>query len=182
MFRSLSHAAGVAAAGLALVACSPSLNWRSMPLDGAPVTATFPCKPDHAVRSVDWGQGPVSLAMAGCEADGATFAVSHMPVAQPAQASAVLQRWQEALQKQLHLEGTPPAGTAFAVPGVMGLPQSQRVQWQGRDDRGQPVSVDAVWFARLEGPQARVYHAVVLSPRPVGQAARDTFLQGMVMQ
>lgn len=178
-----SHAIAAAAAALFLLAgCSPSLNWRSAPLDGAPVIATFPCKPDHATRSVDWGQGPVSLAMAGCEADGATFAVSHMPVAQPAQASEVLQRWQQALQQQLHLQAAPAAGTPFAVPGVMGLPQSVRVQWQGSDEGGHPVWVDALWFARLEGAQARVYHAVVLAPREIGQAARDTFMQGMAMQ
>lgn len=182
MPRSPSHAAVAAAALLVLAGCSPSLNWRSVPLDGAPVTATFPCKPDHAARSVDWGQGPVSLAMAGCEADGATFAISHMPVAQPAQASEVLQRWQQALQAQLHVEGTQPEGTPFTGPGVMGLPQSQRVQWQGRDAGGHPVWVDAVWFARLEGGQARAYHAVVLSPRPVAETARNTFMQGMAMQ
>lgn len=180
MPRPPSHV--IAAALLGLAGCSPSLNWRSVPLDGAPLTATFPCKPEHAARSVDWGQGPVSLAMAGCEADGATFALSHMPVAQPAQASEVLQRWQQALQMQLHLPATAPAGLPFAAPGVMGLPQSVRVQWQGRDEGGHPVWVDALWFARLEGAQARAYQAVVLSPREIGQAARDTFMQGMAMQ
>ena len=182
MPRSLSYASRAAIAWIALSGCSPSFNWRSVPLDGAPVTATFPCKPDHAMRSVDWGQGPVGLSMVGCEVDGATFAISHMPVAQPTQAAEVLQRWQDALQKQSHLEGTPPAGEPFAVSGVMGLPQSHRLQWQGRDESGRSLWVDALWFARLEGSQARVYHVVVVSPRQVGQAVRDTFMQGLVLQ
>lgn len=51
-------------AALMLAACSPALNWRSVPLDGAALTATLPCKPDHAVRTVEMAGLPVELAMA----------------------------------------------------------------------------------------------------------------------
>lgn len=36
-------------------ACSPALNWRSISLADAPLSLELPCKPDYAVRDVDWG-------------------------------------------------------------------------------------------------------------------------------
>src|SRR3989338_9422391 len=71
-----------------LVGCSPALNWRSVPLPEAGITITLPCKPDQATRTVELAGGPVELSMAGCDVDGATFAVSHAALADPAQAGA----------------------------------------------------------------------------------------------
>jgi hypothetical protein len=83
-------------AALMLAACSPALNWRSVPLDGAALTATLPCKPDHAVRTVEMAGLPVELAMAGCEADNATFAISHAALPDPARADTALAHWRAA--------------------------------------------------------------------------------------
>ena len=77
-------------AALMLAACSPALNWRSVALDGAALTATLPCKPDQATRTVELAGAPVELSMVGCDADGATFAVSHAALADPAQVGALL--------------------------------------------------------------------------------------------
>ena len=83
-------------AALMLAACSPALNWRSVALDGAAHTATLPCKPDHAVRTVEMAGLPVELAMAGCEADNATFAISHAALPDPARADTALAHWRAA--------------------------------------------------------------------------------------
>ena len=44
-----------------LAACSPALNWRSISLADAPLSLVLPCKPDYAVRDVDWGAGKQQL-------------------------------------------------------------------------------------------------------------------------
>ena len=176
------YAATVVGAALAcaLAACSPALNWRTVDLADAPLSVMLPCKPDQAVREVDWGAGKVPLSMVGCEAGGATYAVSHVLLAQPQDAPAVLTRWQQALQKQLQTAQTTPTATPFLIKGGLELPQAVQVEWQGRNAQGAAVYADARWFVRLEGSGARVYQAMVLSPgQPVAAVARDTFVQGL---
>lgn len=56
----------------------------------------MPCKPDHAVRTVEMAGLPVELAMAGCEADNATFAISHVALPDPARADTALAHWRAA--------------------------------------------------------------------------------------
>ena len=170
-------------AAVAVAACSPALNWRTVALADAPLELMLPCKPDQAVRQVDWGAGAQPLSMVGCKADGATWAVSHMLLAQPQDAPAMLLRWQQALQKQLQLAPDAPAGAPFLMKGALELPQSLQVHWRGRDAQGAAVVADARWWARLEGSSVRVYQALVLSPgQPVAQAARDTFVQGLQLK
>ena len=84
------------AAALLIAGCSPALNWRTVPLPEADLTITLPCKPDHAVRTVEMAGLPVELAMAGCEADNATFAISHAALPDPARADTALAHWRAA--------------------------------------------------------------------------------------
>ena len=166
-----------------LAACSPVLNWRTVAFADVPLTVMLPCKPDQAVRDVDWGAGRMPLSMVGCEAGGATWAVSHMLLGQPQDAPMVLERWQQALQKQLQLASTMPAGRPFLIKGGLELPQAMQVEWEGRDAKGGAVVADVRWFARLEGNGVRVYQALVLSPgQPVAATARDTFVQGLQLR
>jgi len=169
-----------------LAACSPALNWRSVPLDAAGLTTLLPCKPDSAVRSVELGTAQaVELSMVGCNADGATFAVSHLRIDDPAQAGATLALWQAAVRARMQApEGSlqaPPATKAFVPAGALQLPQSVHASLLGRTGDGSAVTAQAVWFARLEGPHARLYHAVVYSPAPRPEVAQ-TFLDGVRLQ
>lgn len=169
---------------VALSGCSPALNWRSVPLENANLTVLLPCKPDHAARTVDLGGRQAELAMAGCEADGATFAVSHMVIEEPAQAGAVLAQWRAAVlaRMQAPTTGTPePAAAPFVPKGALALPQSVRQQAQGLRADGKPVTAQAAWFARIEGRQARLYHAVVYTDTPRAGVA-DTFFDGLALQ
>ena len=166
-----------------LAACSPTFNWRSVAVTGTPLTATLPCKPDHAVREVDWGAGQVPLTMLGCKAGGATFTVSHLHVASPTDAPVVLERWQQALQKQLQLAPGTPAGEAFLIKNGLELPQARHASWQGRNAQGDAVYADVRWFVRLEGSGARVYQAMVLSPgKPVAADVITSFADGLQLR
>lgn len=178
----------LAASALMLAACAPALNWRSVSLPDAGLTLTLPCKPEHAARPVDLGAGRVDLAMVGCTADGATFAVSHMLLAEPAQAGATLARWRGAVlagmqaSMQAESQGADAMGGAAFVPArALALPQSLRVVARGRGPDGAAVVAHAVWFARLEGAQARLYHAVVYAPQERTDAA-DAFFAGLALQ
>lgn len=170
----------IVALGLALAGCSPALNWRSVRLEDAPLTITLPCKPEHAARTVNLGAGDVELSLVGCEADGATFAVSHMRLADPSQAGAALAQWRAAVLARLQAPAAAAVDSPFVPAGALVLPQSVRSTVQGRKPDGGAVAAQAVWFARLEAGQARLYHAVVYAERD-RPAVADTFFAGLVL-
>ncbi len=141
------------AAGLA--ACSPSLNWRTVPVER--LVALLPCKPDHAERQVVLDGVSRTLSMWGCEAGGALFAVSHLRVDASAQAESVIAAWQlTALSK---MPGATPQAIAFKAPAVAGQMalQSAMVRASGKRPDGQAVQAQLAWFTR----GADVYHLAV---------------------
>lgn len=170
------------AAALLMVGCSPALNWRTVPLPEAAITATLPCKADHATRSVELAGTPVELSMVGCDADGSTFAVSHAPLADPAQLAASLRHWRAAMLARL---GPQAAATAVDAPhhpkGTMPVPEAVHTVATGVRPDGTPVHAEAVWFARATGDQIWLVHAVVYSDRPRPEVA-GTFFSGLVLQ
>jgi peptidoglycan hydrolase-like protein with peptidoglycan-binding domain len=171
-----------ATALMLLAGCSPALNWRSVPLPDAAITITLPCKPDQATRQVELAGAPVELSMTGCDADGATFAVSHAALSDPAQVGAALTHWRAAVLANL---GSGAAAAAvdkpYAPVGVLPVPQSVRTTLQGQRADGSPVVAQGVWFARAVGPQVRLYHAVVYSPKSRPEVA-DQFFAGLALQ
>lgn len=184
MNRTPTRAAALpcALAVMLLAGCSPALNWRTVQLPDAGITITLPCKPDQAVRAVELAGAPVELAMAGCDADGATFAVSHAALSDPALVGAALAHWRAAAIVNL---GNGAAANAvdvpYAPPGVLPLPQSVRTVVQGLRADGGTVVAQGVWFARTVGPQMRVYHAVVYTSKPRPEVA-DQFFAGITLQ
>lgn len=171
-----------AAALLLLGGCSPALNWRSVPLPDAALTITLPCKPDQATRQVELAGAPVELAMVGCDADGATFAVSHAALADPAQIGAALTHWRAAVLANLGPGAAASAlDTPYAPTGVLPVPQSVRTAVQGQRADGSTVVAHAVWFARAVGPQVRLYHAVVYAPKARPEVA-DQFFAGLALR
>ncbi len=181
MNRTLTRASVALPLGL-LLGCSPALNWRTVPLPEAAITITLPCKPDQATRMVELAGSPVELAMTGCDADGATLAVSHAALADPSQAGAALTHWRAAVLANLGPGAAAAAtDTPYAPPGVLPLPQSVRTVVQGQRADGSAVSVQGVWFARAVGPQVRLYHAVVYMPKPRAEVA-EPFFSGLAFQ
>ena len=169
-----------------LAACSPSLNWRSVPLQPLGLTASLPCKPERIERSIVLAGAPVQLHMAGCTADGATVAVACAVLPPPVLAGTALAHWRNAVLVALR---APPAGQAgaaqdqpFVPAGALALPQSVRTRAQGQQPDGSGAAfMDAVWFARLQGAQLQACHAVVYSARPRPGVA-EVLLDGLVLQ
>lgn len=149
----------VLAASAFAVACSPTFNWRNTRVDGTPLQASLPCKPEAAVRPVPLPSGPADLSMMACEAGGLRFALGWMRV--PGADASLLQAWQRA---SLSAVGQAPStdATAAWVWQVPGATLTQAVQAEGRGPRGEALVVRAVYF--VQGDTA--YQAAVYGQRP----------------
>jgi hypothetical protein len=80
----------LAAAANAMLACTPTFNWRDVSFEQAAAGALLPCKPDRGSRPVKLAGQKVTMHMAGCEAGGAMFAVALVELADAQQSAAVL--------------------------------------------------------------------------------------------
>ena len=157
----------------ALAACSPSLNWRSVRSEAHALQMLLPCKPDKASREVRMAGTDLQLDMQGCDAAGATFAVSHVRLADARQAGATLAGWQAATLAHLH--AADPQTQAFALPGSW-----SGVRWAlaGQRADGSPVNAQAVWFAHADPAGIDLFHAVVYADK-LDPAAAETFFTGL---
>ncbi len=87
----------------ALLACSPTYNWRQVrPADFA-LHALLPCKPQAAQRTVGLGEQTAELHMLSCDAGGLTFALSALRMPNNMNGEAVLQGWKQASLASLKL-------------------------------------------------------------------------------
>ncbi len=154
-----------------MLACSPALNWREVRLNG--LVAMLPCKPDHAERKVPLGTQDVTMAMAGCEAAGALYAISHVQVADVARANAALADWQESMlahfQKQTvqhepyqlrHASAAVPA--AASSRGAIAAPTGLEIlNVQGKGPDGAPLQARLLWLAQ----GVDIYYVAVYAPK-----------------
>ena len=143
---------------LGLAACSPSLNWRTVPVEQ--LAALLPCKPDHAERQVDLGGTKHTLAMWGCEAGGALFAVSHLRTQPPGSPEQVIAAWQLAALR--NMPGATSQVLPFKAPSLAGktpAPEAM-VRTNGKRANGQAVQAQLAWLRR----GADVYHLAVYAP------------------
>jgi hypothetical protein len=137
--------------GYLLAACSPALNWRKVEIQE--LRAQLPCKPDQATRKVDLGGQSVNLEMAGCEADGALFAVSRIEANDPASAAKAMDAWKQ--QTLSAMRATRDERSALQPPVWADAHTS--IVAQGSNAHGQPVQATLTWVLR----QSRVYHFAV---------------------
>jgi len=120
-------------------ACTPAMNWRDTNVGR--VTVLLPCKPDRGQRAVRLADQDVTLSMAGCEAGGALFAVSHIQVpGDRAQETATA--WRKVTLANMR------AGAATDVAGSGGSASlsMQRITTQGLRPDGSPVQAQLAWI------------------------------------
>jgi hypothetical protein len=65
----------VCGAGVALAACSPTYDWRTIMNNDNGYTVDFPAKPGNDQRQIDVGGTPMTMSMQTAEAGNAVFAV-----------------------------------------------------------------------------------------------------------
>lgn len=157
---------------LVLGACSPTFNWRAWPVEGTPLQAMMPCKPESATRPVPMLGTPVELHMHSCEAGGLRFALAWADVGQAAQVPVAMSAWRLASLQTLRVSVKSPDDPALNWPvTVAGAHQAQGVQAQGVDPQGQSVLSRTVYFAH--GTQ--VFQAAVYGARLNGEAVEAFF-------
>lgn len=159
-----------AAALLLAAACTPTFNWREVPVEATGLRATFPCKPDTVERRAEFLPGrEIVVHATGCEAGGATFAVLYGDVGDVGGLPAALAQWKKAslAASKSTITGEQPYQPAGALP----LPQSTMTRASGQHADGSAVDSQAAYFAR--GTQ--VFQAVVYAGRIRPEMAEPFF-------
>jgi hypothetical protein len=146
---------------LLVSACSPTFNWRELRLQGTPLLALMPCKPEHASRTVPLAGASTEMHLHSCDAGGLSFAIAWSELGDSARVDAALREWPRASLASLRLApellDEPETQWAFRLPGA---PKAQGLTVQGTGPQGQAVQMRAAYFAR--GTQ--VYQAAVYGP------------------
>lgn len=75
---------------IALVACAPTLNWRTVTLPTSGATAMFPCRPDNVERPIRLADRETTMRLTACSVDGATFALAEVDVSDDSSANIML--------------------------------------------------------------------------------------------
>ena len=165
----------MAIAGL-LAGCSPTFNWREVPIGDGGVVALLPCKPDRATRALPLGVDAVTVDMAGCEAGGATFAVARAVAASPSQAEGWLRAWRAATRGQL--AGAPASESPTTLPRAAGTPAPVRLDSPEGDAGTAGPVLHVLWFAQQRPDGVALYQATVIG-KPSSADALPTFFEGL---
>jgi hypothetical protein len=139
----------------ALLACSPTFNWREVRVGDAALLALLPCKPEKAERQVPVQGQQATLHMASCDVGDATFAVALLRLPEGVDAVAAAQAWK--LASLTSLKSTPEQARDWPLPARAGMPMAG---WQASGVRhtGQPVQARVLPLARgRELYQAALY-------------------------
>ena len=150
-----------------LGACSPTLDWRETAAEGSGVVAMFPCRPDRHDRAVRLVGTDLRMQMHSCRAANASFSLTYVDAAQPAQVGRLLEELHG--RAVSNIAGVS-AGRPFAVPGA--TPNERSAQWriEGRLPDGRGVTEHAAFFVK----GSRVYQASALG-EAVSADAVETF-------
>ncbi|MFM8467914.1 MAG: hypothetical protein ACKOAO_10190 [Oxalobacteraceae bacterium] len=159
---------------LALLACSPNLNWRELRDADARYTVLLPAKPASHSRTVTLGEMKVDLHMTAAEADEMSFAVASALIDDAAQRSEALELMQQAMVKNI-------AGniTHQKIIKLKDGTEATEIEARGALANGNHV----ILFARFAMKDQRVYQAVAMGPpHRLSAEIADTFLASFALQ
>jgi hypothetical protein len=171
-----SRLAAFALAAAALAACSPTFNWREVPIADDGLVVLLPCKADRATRTLPLGTESVTVDMAGCAAGGATFAVAHAAADSTAQAEAWMRAWRAATRTQL--EGAPVVEAPAVLLRSALSPAPVRLDAEAAPGNGGGAPTHVLWFAQQRAGRVALYQATVLG-KPSSPEALTTFFEGL---
>ena len=163
----------MAATALALAACSPAFNWRTVRPEASALQALMPCKPDEARRDTPLGGAVTPLNMLSCEAGGATFAMAWADLGQAERVPAALVQWRAA--SLISLKAAPEAARSWTR-SVPGAERVEGIDVQGIRHDGSATRAQVLYFAR----GSRVYQAAIYGSS-VGPEEVSTFFEGLAL-
>ena len=152
----------------ALAACTPALDWREAYLEGSGVAMLFPCRPDRHERAVRLAGVDLRMQMHSCRAANATFSLTYVDAAQPAQVGTLLAELRDRAVSNIAGASTV---QPFAAPGATPNPHSARLRIEGRLPDGRAVAEHAAFFAR----GLRVFQATAIGEAMSAEAVETFF-------
>lgn len=146
---------------LALVACgacTPTWDWRTVPVPDSQLTAELPCRPGRFQRDVVVAGTPLKLFMLSCEAGGITYGVATAEVADPTRVDAVLHALSAGAGAAIR--SSDPALGALNLNGITPFSGNTSARLHGRRPDGEQVDESIRVFAR----GSRIFQATAIGP------------------
>ena len=157
---------------LGLAACTPTWDWRSVPLPGSQLVTELPCRPSRFQRHVKVAGVALELFMLSCEAGGVTYGVATADVVDPARVDAVLIGLRDSAAAAIRSSGSP-AG-ALNLHGVTPFNGNYSAHLHGQRPDGETVDEAIRVFAR----GTRVFQASAIGST-LPEAALKPFEDGL---
>jgi hypothetical protein len=171
--RSVLGAATLALAlGVALSACSPTFDWRTVMNNDNGYTVDFPAKPGNDQRAVQIGGTPMQMAMQTAEAGNAVFAVGTVMLPDDSDATqrAALDFLRAGLARNV---GAAPDAHAVQIPLAAGG-KTPGLEMTVSGAAGAKHETRTV-YARLVARGRHVYQAAIIADEPLPQDQVDQF-------
>ncbi|MEQ5840801.1 hypothetical protein N0A02_15350 [Paraburkholderia acidicola] len=164
----------IAVASAALIACSPTYDWRTVTNDTQGYSIDLPAKPSNDERQIDIGGRPMKMAMQIAEADHTVFAVGTvtLPSDDPQMQRTALEFLRAGLARNL---GATPNAHVTQIPlaaggQVLGI----EMTFSGKAGANQE---SRTMHARLVARGRHVYQAAIIGSKNPAPEQIDQFFQ-----
>jgi hypothetical protein len=164
----------VAVAGVALTACSPTYDWRTIMNNDNGYTVDLPAKPGNDARQIDIGGTPMQMAMQTAEAGKAVFAIGTvmLPTDDPQTQRIALDFLRDGLARNVNATPEPhPVQIPLAAGGQ--VPGLEMILSGKAGEEKEPRTI----YARLVAHGKHVYQAAIIATQPLPQEQVDQFFQ-----
>jgi hypothetical protein len=168
----LGTALGALSLGVALGACSPTFDWRTVMNNDNGYTVDFPAKPGNDQRAVQINGTPMQMAMQTAEAGNAVFAVGTVMLPDDSDASqrAALDFLSTGLARNV---GAAPDAHPVPIPLAAGG-KTTGLEMKVSGAAGAQHETRTV-YARLVAHGRHVYQAAIIADQPLPQDQVDQF-------
>ena len=175
----LRSATCVAVTSAALIACSPTYDWRAVTNDAQGYSVDLPAKPSNDERQIDIGGTPMKMAMQIAEADHTVFAVGTvtLPNDDPQVQRAVLEFLRAGLAR--NLGATPDAHTTQIPLAAGGQVPGVEMTFSGKAGANQELRT---MHARLVARGRHVYQAAIIGSKNPAPEQIDQFFQSFKLE
>ncbi|WP_429576090.1 hypothetical protein [Paraburkholderia sp. UCT70] len=168
----IGAASAALALGVALSACSPTFDWRTVMNNDKGYTVDFPAKPGNDQRAVQIGGTPMQMAMQTAEAGNAVFAVGTVMLPDDSDATqrAALDFLRAGLARNV---GATPDAHSAQIPLAAGgkIPGLEMTVSGAAGAKHETRTV----YARLVARGRHVYQAAIIADQPLPQDQVDQF-------
>jgi hypothetical protein len=161
-----------AAVSAAAWACTPTWDWRSVPLPDTQLVAELPCRPARFQRDVTVAGVPLKLYMLSCETGGVTYGVATAEVGDPMRVDPVLFALRDSAAAAIRSSAARPG--ALYPGGSTPFSGNSSAHLHGQRPDGETVEEAIRVFAR----GTRVFQASAVG-RTLPDAALGPFEEGL---